>query len=153
MMISISNDILFGFTEWVKAPQGYFLRGALQHVYAYMDVGGRATQEQLPSSPVCPLGYVKSSLPRVLRARYLCTPHKGGTEVHARQRTKGAAISSIFHYASQANTTAWTQEVERRRKPKPRKFMFLSGEICLTCGSIRSSVFTSNGKGDGTEDR
>jgi len=68
MMISISNDILFGFTEWVKA---------LQHVYAYMDVGGRAThdskdgggrnasgtafEEQLPSSPVCPPGYVKSS--------------------------------------------------------------------------------------------
>ncbi len=45
MMISISNYILFGFTEWVKA---------LQHVYAYMDVGGRATQEQLPSSPVLP---------------------------------------------------------------------------------------------------
>ena len=128
MMISISNDILFGFTEWVKA---------LQHVYAYMDVGGtipgkesvessleqrpRAThdskdgggrnasgtafEEQLPSSPVCPPGYVKSSLLRVLRSRYLCTPHKGGTEVHARQLTKGAAISSIFHYASQANRT------------------------------------------------
>ena len=82
MMISISNDILFGFTEWVKA---------LQHVYAYMDVGGRATQEQLPSSPVCPPGYVK-------------------------KLTKGAAISSIFHYASQTNTTAWTQEVERIRR-------------------------------------
>ena len=38
MVISISNDILFGFTAWVKAPQGYFLRGTLPHVYAYMDV-------------------------------------------------------------------------------------------------------------------
>jgi len=60
MMISTSNYMLFGFTECVKA---------LQHVYAYMDVGGRAThdskdgggrnasgtafEEQLPSSPVC----------------------------------------------------------------------------------------------------
>jgi len=121
-MIAKSNYILFGFTEWVNAPQGYFLRGALQHVYAYMDVGGRATQEQLPSSPVYPPGYVKSSLLRVLRSRYLC--------IHARQLTKGAAISSIFasfslstvhpcttpHYTSQANTTAWTQEVERIRR-------------------------------------
>ncbi len=106
MMIAKSNDILFGFTEWVKAPQGYFLRGALQHAYAYMDVGGRATQEQLPSSPVCLPGHVKSSLLRVLRSRYLC--------VHARQLTKGAgAINSLFHYASHANTTAWTQDDSR----------------------------------------
>jgi len=47
-MISISNDILFGFIEWVKA---------LQHVYAYMDVGGRATQEQLPSSTLSNCGF------------------------------------------------------------------------------------------------
>ncbi len=32
---------------------------ALQYVYAYMDVGDRATQEQLPSSPVCPSRYVR----------------------------------------------------------------------------------------------
>jgi len=42
-------------------------------------------------------------------AIFVHTP-QGGTEVHARQLTKGAAISSIFHYASQANTTAWTQD-------------------------------------------
>ena len=60
----------------------------LLYGYTYMDVGGRATQEQVPSSLVCPPGYVK-------------------------KLTKGAAISSLFHYASQANTTARTQEVER----------------------------------------
>jgi len=74
------------FIEWVKA---------LQYVYTYMDVGGRAAQEQLPSSPVCPPGYVK-------------------------KLTKGAAISLFFHYAIQTNTTAWTQEVERIRMTESR---------------------------------
>jgi len=91
-MITITNYILFIFTEWVKA---------LQHVYAYMDVGGRATQEQLPSSPVCPPSYVKKF-------------------------TKGAAISSFFHYASQTNTTAWTQEVERIRRQSREQLYKLS---------------------------
>ncbi len=59
---------------------------ALLHVYTYTDVGGRAAQEQLPSHPVCSPGYVK-------------------------KLTKGEAISSFFHYANQANTTARTQEV------------------------------------------
>ncbi len=61
---------------------------ALLHVYTYTDVGGRAAQEQLPSHPVCSPGYVK-------------------------KLTKGAAISSFFHYANQANTTAWTQDDSR----------------------------------------
>ncbi len=96
IMIIITLLTLFEFTHSVKT---------LQHVYAYMDVGGRATQEQLPSSPVCPSSYVKSSLLRVLRSRYLC--------IHARQLTKGTAISSFFYYASQTNTTAWTQDDSR----------------------------------------
>ncbi len=50
MMITVIICIFSRFTEWVKA---------LQHVYTYMDVGGRATQEQLPSSPVCPSRYVR----------------------------------------------------------------------------------------------
>jgi len=70
---------LFEFTHWVKA---------LLHVYTYMEVGGRAAQEQLPSHPVCSPGYVK-------------------------KLTKGATISSFFHYASQTNTTAWTQDDSR----------------------------------------
>jgi len=36
MMIILTDYIVFIFTEWVKA---------LQHVYTYMDVGGRATQD------------------------------------------------------------------------------------------------------------
>ncbi len=94
VMITITNYILFIFTEWVKA---------LQHVYAYMDVGGRATQEQLPSHLVCPPDYVKKlqspSLDFALRASVAarhCSKFAPGNFV-----TKGAAISSIFHYASQ----------------------------------------------------
>ncbi len=86
-MIIVTLLPLFEFTHRVKA---------LLHVYTYTDVGGRAAQdayrdiggramqeakaEQLPSSPVCPPGYVK-------------------------KLTKGAAISSFFHYANQANRT------------------------------------------------
>ncbi len=92
MMITITNDILFGFTEWVKT---------LQHAYAYMDVGGRATQEQLPSSPVYPPDYVRRG----------AGMHRLQSE-GCKKLTKGVTISPLFHYASQANTTAWTQEVE-----------------------------------------
>ena len=136
MMMTIKILPIFEFTFKMKA---------LLHVYDSMEGGGRATQEQLPSSPVCSPGYVKSSLQRVLgncsrrystscfravvRSRYLC--------IHARQLTKGITIgqesrcreaqgcartatSSFFHYANQANTTAWTQELERIRKTESR---------------------------------
>ncbi len=113
MMIKITNYIFSKITEWVVA---------LQHVYTYMDVGGRATQEQLPSSPVCPPGYVKKlqspSLDFALQASVAlrhCSKFAPGNFV-----TKGAAISSFFHYAIQANTTAWTQEVERIQETESR---------------------------------
>ncbi len=76
-MIIITLWSLFEFIHRVKA---------LLYVYTYMEVGGRAAQEQLPSSPVCPPDYMKK-LP------------------------KGVAISSFLPYASQTNTTAWMQEV------------------------------------------
>ena len=140
-MLSISNDILFGFTEWVKA---------LQHVYAYMDVGGtipgkesvelsleqrpRAThdskdgggrnasgtafEEQLPSSPVCTPGYVKSSLLRVLRSRYLCTPHKGVPRSMHINLLRERPLARFFTTPAKQTrlhgrrTTPWKEEVE-----------------------------------------
>ncbi len=80
-MISTTLLPLFKLNHNVKTPQGYFLRGA----------------HSMYSNPICPPGYVKSSLLRVLRSRYLC--------IHARQLTKGMTISSFFHYARQAIRT------------------------------------------------